>query len=102
MAFSHLLLKTITERLSLNFYYKLFDLKAAVFYFLFFLLKVGLVATFDLWLTVLCWACGVCVCVCVSVAEGEGIITLEEGFCEAVTEMAFAEHWPAGFVCEVP
>lgn len=43
-----------------------------------------------------------CVCACVSVAEGEGIITLEEGFCEAVTEMAFAEHWPAGFVCEVP
>ncbi len=42
------------------------------------------------------------VCVCVSVAEGEGIITLEEGFCEAVTEMAFAAHWPAGFVCEVP
>lgn len=40
--------------------------------------------------------------VCVSVAEGEGIITLEEGFCEAVTEMAFAAQWPAGFVCEVP
>lgn len=47
MAFSRLLLKTVTERLSLNFYYKMFDRKPAVI-FLSVLLKVGLVATFDL------------------------------------------------------